>query len=57
MNESYTCGVCGNSVYPDDDHVEVDVETVRMCDRNDEDDYMLHVGCAMRTFGAWSDPA
>jgi len=54
---SYTCGVCGRAVYPDDDHVEVSAETVRMRDRNETDDYWLHVGCAMATVDGWRDPA
>jgi len=56
-SDSFVCAVCGQTVYMDDDHVEIEAETVRMNDRNETDDYLLHTGCAMRTMSGWSDPA
>ena len=57
MTNSYTCGICGEHVYLDDDHVEVDVEKVWFEDRNQQDSYLLHVDCAIATFDGWRCPA
>lgn len=54
---SVYCAVCGRSVPLDQDHVEIDAETVWVDDRNDERQYVLHLDCAMRTIDAWTEPA
>jgi hypothetical protein len=51
------CGVCGNWFEPDDDHVRVQGEHVRMDDRNDVDEYYFHTECWQRVSGGWMDPA
>lgn len=51
------CAVCGNRFEPDDDHVRVDAEHVRMDDRNDVEDYVFHPGCWERVSGGWMEPA
>lgn len=51
------CGICGDHVAPDMDHTRVDAETLRTADRNDKDDYVLHVGCWRRLTEGWEDPA
>jgi hypothetical protein len=53
----YICGLCDHTVYLDDDHVEVDAETVWFDDRNETDTFLLHVRCADLIFSGWSDPA
>ena len=55
--DSATCAVCGRSVPLDGDHAKVTVETVRMRDRNEMDDYVLHDLCALAVFEGWSTPA
>jgi hypothetical protein len=57
VTNTYTCAVCGTNVYLDGDHVEVDIEKVRIEDRNDENRYLLHVDCAFATFDGWRCPA
>jgi hypothetical protein len=57
MNESYTCAVCGRPVAPDSDHVEIEAEVVWMDDRNDRDEYIMHLDCALTTIDCWRDPA
>lgn len=54
---TYTCAVCGQHVYLDDDHVKVAVQHRRIDDRDDRDDYLLHVECARTTFDGWRVPA
>jgi hypothetical protein len=49
--------VCGHSVGLDTEYVEIDAETVWMDDRNRERKYVLHLGCAHSTIGAWEEPA
>ena len=51
------CAVCGGRFEPDTDHVQVDAEIVRMDDRNDRDDYVLHPECWRRLTEGWMDPA
>jgi hypothetical protein len=57
MTEEPYCAVCDRTVPPDTDHVRVEVEKKRMCDRNDTDYYYLHMECALDELGDWSDPA
>ena len=51
------CAVCGRRFEPDDDHVRLDAEHVRMDDRNDRDDYVFHVRCWQNMTEGWVDPA
>ncbi len=51
------CAICENRFEPDDDHVRVEAEHVRMDDRNHIDDYVFHPGCWRRLSGGWIDPA
>lgn len=36
------CAICGNRFKPDDDHVRVEAEHVRIDDCNDVEDYVFH---------------
>jgi len=54
--ESVLCAVCGNKVPLDDDHVKMEIETVRMRDRNDLDDYVLCMDCGIDKSREWNDP-
>jgi len=56
MNYEPYCAVCGRTVDPSSDHSKVDVETVRMDDRNEQDQYFLHEECAYRVLGGWEEP-
>ncbi|QLG63208.1 hypothetical protein [Halorarum salinum] len=56
MTESLSCGVCGRSVPLDEDHVTVSVEAIRIRDRDNRDEYVLHWRCAESAFGGWLKP-
>lgn len=51
------CAICGGRMEPDTDHVEIDAERVRMRDRNDVDEYVMHLDCWDRLTKGWMDPA
>lgn len=57
MNHTMLCAICGDPVAMDTDHVKIDAETRRMQDRNDLDEYYLHIECAMNSLDTWRDPA
>jgi hypothetical protein len=54
--ETLYCAICGNRTAPDTDHVEIDAESVRMKDRNDVDEYVMHSECWRRLSEGWMDP-
>lgn len=56
MVESLTCAVCGHSVALDEDHRRVTDEKKRMRDRDEQDEYVLHLRCADAIFEGWSRP-
>jgi len=53
---SVLCAHCGESVAPDTDHVKVEVEKKRMRDRNETDEYYLHVECSWEVTEDWTEP-
>lgn len=57
VSQTCTCAVCGHSVGLDTDHVEIDAQTVWMDDLDQARSYVLHLGCAESTIGAWEEPA
>jgi len=57
MMTTLHCAVCGNRFEPDDDHVKLDAEHIRIGDRNDHDEYVFHPGCWHRLTDGWMDPA
>jgi len=56
MNTLY-CAICGGRFEPDDDHVEIEAEHVRMNDRNEQDMFVFHPMCWERLSKGWMDPA
>jgi hypothetical protein len=42
---------------PDQDHIKLNAEHVRMDDRNDQEMYVLHPECYRRLTGGWMEPA
>jgi hypothetical protein len=56
MTYDPTCAVCGHSVLPDTDHVQVEAERKRMDDRNETDDYYFHEDCWRGVAGSWRQP-
>lgn len=50
------CAICGERFEPDDDHVRVEAESVRLDDRNDSEEYVFHPGCWDRLTGGWMEP-
>lgn len=54
--ETLYCAICGERTAPDSDHVELDVETVLMKDRNRLDDWVLHIECYRDLTDEWNDP-
>ncbi len=55
MTEPY-CAVCRRQVAPDQDHVRIEVETVRTRDRNEQDSYVMHARCADSVLSGWGRP-
>ncbi|WP_247005086.1 hypothetical protein [Halosolutus gelatinilyticus] len=51
------CAICERRFEPDTDHVEIDAEHVRMDDRNEIDDYVMHTRCWLNLTEGWVDPA
>jgi hypothetical protein len=56
MVETLLCAICGERTAPDVDHVEIKAETVLMKDRNEHDEYVFCMDCAIEKFDEWSDP-
>ena len=54
--ETVTCARCGDRVPLDTDHGELVVETRRMDDRDDRDDYMLCMDCVIEIGDTWEEP-
>jgi hypothetical protein len=50
------CAHCGRSVAPDTDHVRVELEKKRMQDRNETEEYYLHVDCSWEVTEDWTEP-
>lgn len=55
--ESVTCAECGDPVGLDVDHEHVIVESKRIADRDNRDDYYLYVRCAEKLTTDWFAPA
>lgn len=55
--ESVHCAICGSWVALDQDHVEIEAEHVHIEDRNDRDEFVLHLGCWQRLSEGWMQPA
>lgn len=51
-----TCAVCGRSVDPGGDHVEIKVTKSRVRSRDILDDYYLHERCAGAVLEGWREP-
>jgi len=51
------CATCGRRFEPDDDHVKIDAEHVRIDDRNEHDEYVLHPECYRRLTEGWMERA
>jgi hypothetical protein len=49
------CAHCGRSVAPDTDHVRVELEK-RMDDRDETEEYYLHVECSWEVTEDWTEP-
>lgn len=57
MIDSVTCGVCGVSVDPGGDHVRVEATRVRIRDRDELDEFVLHERCYdLVVSGGWTHP-
>ena len=56
VNPRPTCAVCGRTFEPDTDHAVVDVEDVRIADRNEENTFYLHARCKRAVFTGWEKP-
>jgi hypothetical protein len=54
--ESVYCAICGEKTPLDVDHVKLEAETKRMRDRNDLDEYVFCMDCAIQKFDEWTDP-
>jgi len=50
------CAVCENRFEPDDDHVRIDAEHVRINDRNETEEFVFHPECWRNLSGGWIDP-
>lgn len=51
------CAICEHRFEPDQDHVKVTAEHVRINDRNKEEVYAFHPACWRRLSGSWMEPA
>lgn len=51
------CAECEKRFEPDDDHVDVDAEIVRIDDRNGRDHYVFCPDCWRDLSSDWIDPA
>lgn len=51
------CAVCGNRFEPDDDHVRLSVDIVRINDKDDQEEYAFHPECWRRVSEGWMEPA
>lgn len=51
-----SCAGCGGRFDPDDDHVRVEAEMVGTDDRNDQEEYVLHIDCWDELTVDWIDP-
>lgn len=49
--------LCEHRFEPDQDHVRIEAEHVRMDDRNDIDEYVFHPVCWDNLSTGWMDPA
>lgn len=50
------CAECGGRFEPDDDHVRIDAEHVRINDRNEQEEFVMHPRCWWDLTGEWNDP-
>lgn len=57
MNNEPYCAVCQRHVAPDDDHIIVAAQHVRVSDRDEQDDYYLHPKCWRSVSEGWMKPA
>ena len=50
------CAECEGRFEPDDDHVRLDAEHVRMDDRNEQDMHVMHPKCFRELAEDWMKP-
>lgn len=50
------CAICEQRFEPDDDHVRVEAEHVRMDDRNEVEDFVFDPECWQRLSEGWMEP-
>jgi hypothetical protein len=51
-----SCAICGRRFKPDDDHVWIDAEHVRIDDRNERDAFADYPECWQRLSEGWVMP-
>ena len=56
METRVSCGVCGHTFVPDEDHRVVEVLSVRVRDADRRDEFYLHERCAAAVFDGWERP-
>jgi hypothetical protein len=50
------CAICRGRFEPDQDHVKVDAELLRIDDRNEEELYVFHPTCWNSLTDGWGEP-
>jgi hypothetical protein len=56
MSETLYCAMCEGTFEPDDDHVKIQAETVRIDERNENQMFVLHPQCYNELSGEWVPP-